>query len=329
MQKSMLGYQLLAVSRLGLGCMGMSEFYGKTDDAESMKTIHRAIELGITHFDTADCYGPLGENERLLAKALKGLREKVVLASKCGMMRNPETGEFMGVNGNAEYIKRACEASLKRLETDYLDLFYLHRIDPNTPIEESIQAFADLVREGKIRHIGLSEVSAQTIERAHKIHPLTVIQSEYSLWHRRPEEVVLPLCESLNIGFVAHGPMGKGFLSGAIKSIDTLDADDMRRAFPRFQKENIHHNLLMVEALQDIADKRDQTPGQIALAWVLSQSDNIVAITGTRRVSHLEDNVKAANLTLTFAELEQINQRIPRDFAKGDLLPESFARFSE
>lgn len=329
MQKSTLGYQSLAVSRLGLGCMGMSEFYGKTDETESIKTIHRAIELGITHFDTADCYGPLGENEQLLAKALKGLREKVVLASKCGMVRNSVTGEFMGVNGKAEYIKKACEASLKRLKTDYLNLFYLHRIDSNTPIEESMQAFVDLVREGKIRHIGLSEVSPKTIERAHKMHPLTAIQSEYSLWHRKPEEAVLPLCKSLNIGFVAHGPMGKGFLSGTIKSIDTLDANDMRRDFPRFQKGNIHHNLLMVEALQDIADNRGATPAQIALAWVLSQADNIVAITGTRRVSHLEDNVKAANLTLTAAEFQQINQRIPRDFPKGDLLPESFARFSE
>lgn len=328
MQASFLGDTNLSVSHLGLGCMGMSECYGKTNDAESIKTIHRAIELGITHIDTADCYGLGGHNERLLAKALKGFREKVVLASKCGIVRNDETGEIIGVNGRPDHIRRCCEASLKRLQVDYLDLFYLHRADVNTPIEESMGAFSDLIAEGKIRHIGLSEVSPKTIARAHKVHPLTAIQSEYSLWNRKPEEEVIPLCQSLNIGFVAHGPMGKGFLTGTIKSIDTLAADDLRRIIPRFQEGNIEHNLLMVSALQDIAAKHGVTVGQIALAWVLAQGDNIVAITGTKQVAHLEENVKAAYLRLSAEELAQINQRIPLNFAKGGLLPEALLQFS-
>jgi aryl-alcohol dehydrogenase-like predicted oxidoreductase len=328
MIKKLLGSKPLQVSHLGLGCMGMSECYGKTNDLESIKTIHRAIELGITHIDTADCYG-LGHNEKLLAKALKGYREKVVLASKCGMVRNLETGEFTGVNGRSDYIKQSCEASLKRLEVDYLDLFYLHRADPNTPIEESIGAFADLVAEGKIRHIGLSEVSAKTIARAQRVHPLTAIQSEYSLWHRKPEEEIIPLCQSLNIGFVAHGPMGKGFFTGAITSIDTLEKNDLRRILPRFQAENITHNLQMMQVLKEIAHNHGVTPGQIALAWVLNQAENIVAIAGTKQVAHLEENVNATHLKLSPEELSQIEQRIPLNFAQGDLLPESFAKFSE
>ncbi|MBY0377441.1 MAG: aldo/keto reductase [Gammaproteobacteria bacterium] len=328
MKKSFLGYKSLPLSYLGLGCMGMSECYGTPNDMESIKTIHRAIESGITHIDTADCYG-LGHNEYLLAEALKGLREKVVLASKCGMIRNPETGQFTGVNGRPEYIKQSCEASLKRLQVDYLDLFYLHRADPDTPIEDSMGAFSDLVTEGKIRHIGLSEVAPQTIVRAHKVHPLTAIQSEYSLWHRKAEEEVIPLCQSLNIGFVAHGPLGKGFLTGTIQNVNALEANDLRRILPRFQDENISHNLAIVTVLRDIADKRDVTPAQIALAWVLAQGNNIVAIMGTKQRSHLEENLKAAYLTLSTEELLQIEQSIPLNFAKGDLLPESFAQFSD
>jgi aryl-alcohol dehydrogenase-like predicted oxidoreductase len=328
MKNKTLGIKKLQISNLGLGCMGMSEYYGKINDLESVKTIHRAFELGITHFDTADSYG-LGHNERLLAGAIKGFRDKIVIASKCGIVRNSETGEVLGVNGNPKYIKDACIATLKRLEVDYLDLLYLHRVDPNTPIEESVGALSELVAEGKVRHIGLSEVSAKTIAKAHSIHPLTAIQSEYSLWHRKPEEEIIPLCQSLNIGFVAHGPMGKGFFTGTIASLDTLEKDDLRRVLPRFQPENIKHNLQMISVLRDIAYNRGVTPGQIALAWVLNQADNIVAIAGTKQISHLEENVNAADLNLSSAELLQIEQHIPPNFAQGDLLPESFAKLSE
>lgn len=328
MKKKLLGVKQLQVSNLGLGCMGMSECYGKTNDLESTKTIHRAFELGVTHFDTADCYG-LGHNEALLGKAIKGFRDKVVVASKCGFVRNTETGEFLAVNGNPDYIKEACIATLKRLDIDYLDLFYLHRADPTIPIEESVGALSELVAEGKVRHIGLSEVSAKSIAKAHRVHPLTAIQSEYSLWHRKPEEEIIPLCQSLNIGFVAHGPMGKGFFTGAIENIDSLAEDDVRRILPRFQDENIKHNLRIVQALKDISLARGVTPGKIALAWILNQADNIVAISGTKQIVHLEENVNAAYLKLSTEELLQIEQRIPPNFAQGDLLPESFAKFSE
>ena len=328
MKKKLLGIKQLQVSNLGLGCMGMSECYGKTNDLESIKTIHHAFELGLTHFDTADCYG-LGHNEQLLGKAIKGFRDKIVIASKCGFVRNLETGEFIAVNGNPEYIKQACVSTLKRLETDYLDLFYLHRADPSIPIEESVGALSELVTEGKVRHIGLSEVSAKTIAKAHRVHPLTAIQSEYSLWHRKPEVEVIPLCQSLGIGFVAHGPMGKGFLTGTIKSVSTLEKNDLRRILPRFQDENITHNLAIISVLSDIAHNHDATPAQIALVWVLNQADNIVAITGTKQITHLEENINAAHFKLSAEELLQINQRIPINFAQGDLLPESFAIFSE
>jgi aryl-alcohol dehydrogenase-like predicted oxidoreductase len=328
MKESSLGINTLQISNLGLGCMGMSECYGKIDDLQSIKTIHRAFELGITHFDTADCYG-LGHNERLVGKAVKGFRDKIVIASKCGMVRNPETGEFLAVNGSPEYIKKACVATLKRLEIDYLDLFYLHRVDPNTPIEESVMALSELVAEGKVLNIGLSEVSVKTIARAHQVHSLTAVQSEYSLWHRKPELEVIPLCQSLNIGFVAHGPLGKGFFTGMIETIDTLDQNDIRRILPRFQDENIKHNLQIIHVLKDIANNYNVTPGQIALAWALNQADNIVAIAGTRQIAHLEENRYAAELKLSAEELLQIEQHIPVNFPQGDLLPKSFAKFSE
>lgn len=327
MKKHAMGIDQLQVSRLGLGCMGMSECYGQPNDLHSSETIHRAYELGITHFDTADCYGQ-GHNEQLVGKAVKGFRDKIVIASKCGFVRDRVTGEFLSVNGQPDYIKKCCEASLKRLQMDYIDLFYLHRADPKTPIEVSMGALSELVKQGKIRHIGLSEVCANTISRAHQVHPLTAVQSEYSLWWREPEKEVIPLCQSLNIGFVAHGPVGKGFLTGTIKTIHSLAEDDVRRILPRFQDDNIIHNLSIIQILKDIADTRHVTPAQIALAWVLAQGENITPIIGTKRISHLEENIKAVDLTLSRKELLQIEQRIPLNFARGDLLPELFAKFS-
>ncbi len=327
MKDNILGSKKLQLSRLGLGCMGMSECYGKTDDQESIKTIHRAFELGITHFDTADCYG-LGHNEQLLAKAIKGFREKAIIASKCGFVRNHQTGEFVTVNGTAEYIKDCCEVSLKRLKIDYIDLFYLHRADPNTPIEESMGALSDLVKQGKILHIGLSEVSVDTISRANQVYALTAIQSEYSLWHREPEIEVIPLCKSLNIGFVAHGPVGKGFLTGKIHSVHSLEENDLRRVLPRFHDENISHNLTIIDLMQEIANEKNCTPAQLALAWVLAQDENIAAIVGTTQIKHLEENIAAAEVKLSPSELLDLNVHIPVNFAKGNLLPESFARFS-
>lgn len=327
MKSYAIGDDKLQISRLGLGCMGMSECYGTTNDKQSIETIQKAFELGITHFDTADCYG-FGHNEQLLGKAVKNFRENVVIASKCGMVRNPISGEFLGVNGTSEYIKKSCDDSLKRLQVDYLDLFYLHRADTNTPIEDSMGTLSELVKAGKIRHIGLSEVCAETISRAHKIHPLTAIQSEYSLWWREPEKEIIPLCQSLNVGFVAHGPVGKGFLTGTISTINTLAEDDIRRILPRFQDDNITHNLSIVDNLKDIANRRKATIAQVALSWVLAQGDHITPIVGTKNISHLEENINAERLILSQEELLQIEQRIPLDFARGDLLPESFAKFS-
>jgi aryl-alcohol dehydrogenase-like predicted oxidoreductase len=327
MERRKLGFRQLQLSTLGLGCMGMSECYGKPNDEDSIKAILRAFELGVTHFDTADCYG-FGHNERLLGKAIKSFRDQVMIASKCGLVRDPANGAFLDVNGTPDYIKKCCDDSLKRLDIDYLDIFYLHRVDLNTPIEVSMTALAELVAVGKIRHIGLSEVSAATISKAHQIFPLTVIQSEYSLWHREPEKEIIPLCKALNIGFVAHGPIGKGFLSGAIHSVHSLAEDDIRRFLPRFQDENISHNLGIVKILQEIAQSKGVTPAQIALAWILAQDDHIVAIPGAKSTTHLQENINATNINLSPAELLQIGKRIPLDFARGPLLPESFAQFS-
>lgn len=327
MEKRQVGSRHLQLSALGLGCMGMSECYGKTNDEDSVNTIHRAFELGVTHFDTADCYG-FGHNECLLGKAIKSFRDRVVIASKCGMIRDSVTGAFLGVNGTPDYIKKCCDDSLKRLGVDYLDIFYLHRIDIDTSVEVSMTALAQLVEAGKIRHIGLSEVSAATISKVHQIFPLTVIQSEYSLWHREPEKEIIPLCKKLNIGFVAHGPIGKGFLSGTIHSVDSLAEDDVRRWLPRFQEENINYNLSIVNILKEIARSKNATPAQIALAWLLAQGDHIVAIPGAKCVDHLEENINATRLHLSQEELLQIGNRIPMGFAQGALLPESFAQFS-
>lgn len=324
-----LGDSNLIVSSLGLGCMGMSEFYGATNDDESIKTIHRAYELGVNHFDTADIYG-FGHNEMLLAKAIKGFdRSKIVIATKCGFARKQDDPSFFAVQNNPEYIKKCCEDSLKRLELDYIDLFYLHRVNPDTPIEVSMQALAELINEGKIRNIGLSEVCAKTIAKAHAVHPISAVQSEYSLWSRDAEKEVLPLCKSLNIGFVAFGPLGYGFLSGKVTTIDTLYENDMRRVLPRFQKENIAHNLLIVKMLESIAKSKNCTAGQIALAWILAQDDSIVSIPGTKRISYLEENVNTINVRLSPEESRQLSNMISVDFASGTRMPTDFARFSE
>lgn len=327
MKKRAIGSAKLQISELGLGCMGMSECYGKTNDSESIRTIHRALELGITHFDTADCYG-FGHNEELLAQALKGQRNKVIIASKCGFERDPESGVFFNINGSPDHIKKSCENSLKRLKTDYLDLFYLHRADPKTPIETSMEALSQLVKAGKIRHIGLSEVCADTLARAHGVYPLTAIQSEYSLWHREPEREIIPLCRELNIGFIAHGPVGKGFLTGTIKSIHGLDKDDLRRILPRFQDENITQNLSIISTLEKLARTKGYSVSQIALAWVLAQGEHITTIAGTKQIPHLEENVAALALHLSQEDLQQLDKDIPIGIAQGDLLPESFAKFS-
>lgn len=327
-EKRQISSSQLLLSALGLGCMGMSECYGKINDADSIKTIHRALELGITHFDTADCYGSGGHNERLLGEAIKNKREKIVIASKCGMIKDPVSGVYIGVDGTPAYIKKCCDDSLNRLGTDYLDILYLHRVDLNTPIEESVAALGNLVKAGKVRHIGLSEVCANTIAKAHQIFPLTVIQSEYSLWHREPEKEVIPLCKKLNIGFVAHGPIGKGFLSGKIRSVHTLDHDDVRRILPRFQDENIEHNLSIINILQEMSLQKRCTPAQLALAWVLAQGDHIVTIPGAKTISHLEENISSVHIKLSQEEIAKLNNRISINFAQGALLPEFFAQLS-
>lgn len=327
MKQRVLGTTKLQISELGLGCMGMSECYGETNDAESTRTIHRALELGITHIDTADCYG-FGHNEQLIGQAIKGRRSSVILASKCGFERDLSTGVFVNINGSPDYIKASCENSLRRLQTDYLDLLYLHRADPKTPIEDSMGALSQLVKAGKVRHIGLSEVCAETIARAHKVYPLTAVQSEYSLWHREPEQEIIPLCQALNIGFIAHGPIGKGFLTGTIKSIHSLAEDDLRQILPRFQDENITYNLSIISVLEEMANSKGCTVSQIALAWVLAQGEHIVAIPGTRKISHLEENISALSLLLSQEDLQQLSERIPIGYARGDLLPESFAKYS-
>lgn len=306
----------------------MSEFYGKTNDDVSKITIKKAYELGVNHFDTADVYGS-GHNETLLGETINelGCRDRVAIATKCGLVRNNIDGTFMGINGTIGYIKKSCEASLKRLKVDYIDLYYLHRLDPNTPIEISMQALSELVKEGKVRHIGLSSVGPDTIQAAHKIHPLTAIQSEYSILTRDVELDVLPLCKKLNIGFVACSPVGNGFLTGKISSIDQFAQNDSRRLIPRFQDENIAYNLKIIDILKDVGFKKGCTPVQVELAWLLAQGDNITAIPGTRASKHLEENLASVNIELSKEELVQLNQEIPLGFTKGDGLPKEFSKF--
>ncbi|MCP4143498.1 MAG: aldo/keto reductase [Chloroflexi bacterium] len=310
-----LGHSNLEISVIGLGCMGMSEFYGSAQEAESIGTLHRAIELGINFFDTADIYGPW-TNEMLVGKAIADRRDKVVLATKFGVVRN-EKHEFLGINGQPDYVRSACDASLKRLGLDYIDLYYQHRVDPNVPIEETVGAMAELVQAGKIRYLGLSEAEPDIIRRAQAVHPISALQTEYSLWSREPEQEILATTRELGISFVSYSPLGRGFLTGQIKRFEDLAEDDFRRTNPRFQGENFAKNLVLVERITEIAQDKNVTPAQLALAWILAQGEDIVTIPGTKRRTYLEQNLGALDVTLTEEDLARINDAFPMDAAVG------------
>jgi aryl-alcohol dehydrogenase-like predicted oxidoreductase len=320
-QKRELGRSGLFVSAIGLGCMGMSEFYGSSGEAEGIDTIHRAIELGVTFLDTADIYG-MGRNEELVGRAIKDRRDQVVLATKFGFLRTPD-GSFIGVKGSPDYVRTCCEASLKRLGVEIIDLYYQHRVDPETPIEETVGAMAELVSQGKVRHLGLSEAGPDTIRRAHAVHPIAALQSEYSLWSREPEGGTLELVRELGIGFVAYSPLGRGFLTGEIKSVNDLAPDDWRRNNPRFSGENFQRNLDLVAEVKALAAAKGCTAAQLALAWVLAQGNDIVPIPGTKRRRYLEDNIGALEVRLTAGELAELNRILPPGGAAGTRYPES------
>jgi aryl-alcohol dehydrogenase-like predicted oxidoreductase len=306
MESVSLGSQGLTVSRQGLGCMGMSEFYGPGDDAESIATIHRALELGVTLLDTSDIYGP-HTNERLVGRAIADRRDEVVLATKFGILRDPDDPRKRGVDGRPEYVRQACEASLQRLGLDHIDLYYQHRVDPNTPIEETVGAMAELVTAGKVRFLGLSEAAVETIRRAHAVHPISALQSEYSIWARGVEAEVLPTLRELGIGLVPYSPLGRGFLTGKVRSLEQLADDDFRRTQPRFQGENLEANVAIVERVDALAAEKEVTPAQVALAWVHAQGDDLVPIPGTKRRAYLEENVGALDVELTSADLAALD----------------------
>lgn len=323
MKQRKLGFSGATVSAIGLGCMSMSQSYGARDDDESIRTIHRALDLGVTFFDTAAIYGE-GHNETLVGRALGPRRKDVVLATKCGIL--PASGGGIEADGSPAAIRTSCDASLRRLGTDVIDLLYLHRVDPKTPIEESVGALASLVDEGKVRFIGLSEAAPRTIRRAQKVHPVAALQSEYSLWFREPEREVLPVCRDLGIGFVPFSPLGRGFLSGALKETETLSSDDMRLRLPRFQGENFGRNLVLLQRLAAMADRKRCTPAQLALAWLLAKEADIVPIPGTKRQKYVEENIAAVNIELTTQEMSELDLMFPPNAVAGDRYNEQMAR---
>jgi aryl-alcohol dehydrogenase-like predicted oxidoreductase len=319
-----LGKSGLSVSAIGLGCMGMSQSYGPGDDAESIETLHRALDLGVTFLDTAAAYGA-GENERLVGRGIRDRRHEVVLATKCGIIRGPD-GLPAGVDGSPTAIKASCEESLRRLNVDVIDLFYLHRVDPNTPIEESVRAMSDLVRAGKVRYLGLSEAAPATIARAHAVHPIAALQSEYSLWWREPESTVMPVCRDLGIGFVPFSPLGRGFLTGRISGTDGLADNDLRRTLPRFRTENLPQNRSLVAELENIAARKGCSPSQLALAWILAKGPDIVPIPGTKRRAYLESNAAAVDIELTRGDLEELEKVFAPNAAAGERYPPELMR---